>query len=50
LVPLAVGEYLKRQLKGSTLEVMDVAGHAAHMSHPALVIDAMQRYMTTEPV
>jgi sigma-B regulation protein RsbQ len=50
LIPLAVGEYLNKQLKGSTLEVMDVAGHAAHMSHPALVIDAMQRYMTTEPV
>jgi sigma-B regulation protein RsbQ len=48
LVPLAVGAYLKGQLKGSTLEVMDVAGHAAHMSHPALVIDAMQRYMAHE--
>lgn len=45
LVPLAVGEYLNQQLKGSTLEVMDVAGHAAHMSHRALVIDAMKRYM-----
>ena len=49
LVPLAVGEYLNQQLKGSTLEVMDVAGHAAHMSHPELVIDAMQRYMAKEP-
>lgn len=48
LVPLAVGEYLKAQLKGSTLEVMNVAGHAAHMTHPALVIDAMQRYMTQD--
>ena len=48
LVPLEVGEYLNQQLKGSTLEVMDVAGHAAHMSHPALVIDAIQRYMSKE--
>lgn len=48
LVPLAVGEYLNQQLKGSTLEVMDVAGHAAHMIQPALVIDAMQRYMAKE--
>ncbi|HAX23187.1 MAG TPA: sigma factor SigB regulation protein RsbQ [Hydrogenophaga sp.] len=48
LVPLAVGEYLNQQLKGSTLEVMNVAGHAAHMSHPALVIDAMRRYMAKE--
>lgn len=48
LVPLSVGEYLNQQLNGSTLEVMDVAGHAAHRSHPALVIDAMQRYMAKE--
>lgn len=48
LVPLAVGGYLQRHLKGSTLEVMDVMGHAAHMSHPALVIDAMRRYRANE--
>jgi sigma-B regulation protein RsbQ len=45
LAPRSVGEYLNAHLKGSTLEVMNVAGHAAHMSHPALVIDAMQRYI-----
>ena len=45
LAPRSVGEYLNVHLKGSTLEVMDVQGHTAHMSHPALVIDAMQRYM-----
>ena len=47
LAPPAVGEYLHRHLANSQLEVLDVAGHCAHMSNPALVIDAMQRYLAT---
>jgi sigma-B regulation protein RsbQ len=46
LAPLAVGEFLHEQLRGSTLEVLDVAGHCAHMSHPHLVTAAMQRYLS----
>ena len=34
------------ELKGSTLEVLDVTGHCAHMSHPHLVTAAMQRYLS----
>ncbi len=45
LAPLAVGEYLQRNLRRSTLEVLEVTGHCAHMSHPRLVVDAMQRYL-----
>lgn len=45
LAPLGVGEYLQRSLRHSTLEVLDVTGHCAHMSHPRLVVDAMQRYL-----
>lgn len=45
LAPVAVGDYLHRQLAGSTLKVLDVSGHCAHMSHPQLVIDAMRRYL-----
>jgi len=45
LAPLAVGEYLHRHLAGSTLQVLDVQGHCAHMSQPQLVIDAMRRYL-----
>lgn len=45
LVPLSVGEYLKRHLRGSTLKVLDVAGHCAHMSHPELVTAAMKDYL-----
>lgn len=44
LAPQAVGEYLHRHLAGSQLQLLDVAGHCAHMSHPQLVIEAMQGY------
>jgi sigma-B regulation protein RsbQ len=44
LAPLGVGDYVHQQLAGSTLKVLDVAGHCAHMSHPLLVIDAMRGY------
>lgn len=49
LAPQSVGSYLHHHLRGSTLEVMDVTGHCAHMSHPNLVIDAMRRYMPQRP-
>lgn len=45
LVPLAVGEYLHRHLQGSTLKILDVAGHCGHMSHPSLVVAAMRAYL-----
>jgi sigma-B regulation protein RsbQ len=48
LAPLVVGDYLHRQLKGSTLEVLDVAGHCGHMSHPESVIQAMRNYLALE--
>jgi len=34
---------MHRQLKNSQLTIFDIAGHCAHMSHPALVIDAMKK-------
>lgn len=46
LAPLTVGKYLHEQLKGSTLEVLNVTGHCGHMSHPHLVVAAMQRYLS----
>ena len=45
LAPLAVGEYLHRHLKNSELQVLDVAGHCAHMSLPELVVRAMRAYL-----
>jgi sigma-B regulation protein RsbQ len=46
LAPLGVGEYLHAHLRDSRLQVLDVAGHCAHMSHPRLVIDAMQAFLS----
>lgn len=48
LAPRAVGEYLQRHLPQSRMEVMDVTGHCAHMSHPALVVDAMRRFFAAD--
>jgi len=49
LAPRSVGDYLHRQLAGSELEVLEVAGHCAQMSHPGLVIKAMRRYLGEAP-
>ncbi len=49
LAPQSVGQYLHRELADSRYEVLDVAGHCAHMSHPELVIDAMRRYLVDGP-
>lgn len=46
LVPLLVGKYLKTYLKDSHLEIMDVTGHCAHMSHPKLVAEIIHRYLS----
>lgn len=47
LAPLAVGEYMQANLRGSTLQVLPVAGHCSHMTHPHLVINAMQSFLST---
>lgn len=46
LAPLGVGDYVHGHLKGSTLKVLDVVGHCAHMSSPSLVVDAMRDYLS----
>ena len=45
LAPLGVGEYVHAHLAGSTLKVLDVQGHCAHMSEPSLVVDAMREFL-----
>lgn len=44
LAPLAVGEYLAKELPHSVLVVLKIAGHCAHMSHPSLVADAIREF------
>lgn len=45
LAPLSVGEYMHDQIPGSTLKVLEVSGHCAHMSHPDLVIRAISDFI-----
>jgi len=45
LAPLNVGNFMHSQLKNSQLTIFDIAGHCAHMTHPELVVEAMQDYL-----
>ncbi|HEX5727414.1 MAG TPA: alpha/beta hydrolase [Longimicrobiaceae bacterium] len=49
LAPLAVGEYLHRELPRSTLRVMGATGHCPHMSHPEETVRLMREYLRTAP-
>ena len=49
LAPLSVGEYLQAHLRDSTLKVLDVSGHCAHLSDPQLVADAMSEFFGAAP-
>jgi sigma-B regulation protein RsbQ len=46
LAPVQVGEYVHHHLAGSTLKVLEVQGHCAHMSEPSLVVDAIREYLS----
>ena len=45
LAPISVGEYVHAHLRGSTLKILEVSGHCAHMSHPAQVVDAIRDFL-----
>ena len=45
IAPQAVGEYLHRELRGSTLRMMQATGHCPHMSHPEETIRLMKEYL-----
>lgn len=45
LAPVSVGDYVHAHLPDSTLQVLEVHGHCAHMSEPGLVIDAMRAFL-----
>lgn len=49
LAPMGVGEYMHAHMPASTLRVLEVAGHCAHMSNPALVVEAMRDYIASTP-
>jgi sigma-B regulation protein RsbQ len=45
IAPLQVGEYLHKNVPGSTLRVMKATGHCPHMSHPEETIELIQDYL-----
>jgi len=45
VAPLEVGEYLHREMPGSTLRVMKATGHCPHLSHPEETIELMREYL-----
>jgi sigma-B regulation protein RsbQ len=45
IAPLNVGEYTSRNLKGSSLQIMQATGHCPHMSHPEETIRVMKDYL-----
>ncbi|MEC5215740.1 sigma-B regulation protein RsbQ [Actimicrobium sp. GrIS 1.19] len=45
LAPVAVGDYVHAHLAGSTLQMLEVQGHCAHMSDPLLVAAAIRAFI-----
>lgn len=45
IAPTGVGEYVHRQIPGSTLRMMQATGHCPHMSHPEETIKAIREYL-----
>lgn len=45
IAPCSVGNYVRDHMPGSALELLDVAGHCPHMTHPQLTIGAIRRYL-----
>ncbi|HJQ54327.1 MAG TPA: alpha/beta hydrolase [Gemmatimonadaceae bacterium] len=45
IAPDSVGDYLARQLPGSTLHNLQATGHCPHMSHPEETIAAVKAYL-----
>lgn len=45
VAPLEVGDYLHREMPGSTLRVMEATGHCPHMSHPDETIRLIREYL-----
>ena len=49
IAPREVGDYLHRNLPGSTLRVLRATGHCPHMSDPAETIEVIRDYLAGRP-
>jgi sigma-B regulation protein RsbQ len=45
IAPVAVGEYMKRQMPGSTLKLIRNVGHCPHLSSPGPTLDAIESFL-----
>jgi sigma-B regulation protein RsbQ len=45
IAPVSVGEFMHRNLPGSSLRLMDVTGHCPHVSHPRETIAVIKEYL-----
>ncbi|HKS28450.1 MAG TPA: alpha/beta hydrolase [Pyrinomonadaceae bacterium] len=45
IAPLEVGQYLHRNLPGSTFQLLEATGHCPHMSHPDETIRVIRSYL-----
>ena len=50
IAPNSVGDYLARELRGSTLHQLQATGHCPHMSHPEETIEAIRTYLAAANV
>lgn len=46
VAPGEVGEFLHREMRGSTLRILRATGHCPHMSHPDETIQVMREYLS----
>jgi sigma-B regulation protein RsbQ len=49
IAPLAVGEYVHRQVPGSEMVLLKATGHCPHLSNPEETIVAMQSFLSRQP-
>ncbi|HET7772688.1 MAG TPA: alpha/beta hydrolase [Burkholderiaceae bacterium] len=45
IAPVAVGEYVHRQIAGSSYRLIDGAGHCPHMTHPTQTIALIREFL-----
>lgn len=45
IAPRVVGEYMHREMAGSTIHFLEATGHCPHMSHPEETIAAIRDYL-----
>ncbi|HLO96751.1 MAG TPA: alpha/beta hydrolase, partial [Burkholderiaceae bacterium] len=46
--PVEVGAYLQRHLKDATLRLLENSGHCPHITHPQLVVQALQELLAQD--